>query len=126
MIRHADAMPVETREAMRGGRGTVTMQHVFKSGEFTANARLCARLTLPPGASIGPHSHDTEDEVYIVIRGEGLLDDGKTKSRIRAGDAVLTGNGESHALENPGKEDLELIAGILCYDGGSANDASRA
>jgi mannose-6-phosphate isomerase-like protein (cupin superfamily) len=32
------------------------------------------------------------------------------------GDAILTGNGESHALANDGDEPLELIAMIMCYE----------
>lgn len=115
MIRNATAMQRETREQMRGGAGTVSITHVFKADEFTANVRLCAKLTLPPGAGIGSHEHAREDEVYIITSGSGLLDDGHTQSRVNAGDAILTGNGESHALHNDGDEPLELMAIIMCY-----------
>ena len=115
MIRKADKMQEEVRENMRGGDGAVTIRHVFDKHAFTANVRLCARLTIPPGAGIGSHEHATEDEVYIVTRGSGILDDGISQTRIAAGDAVLTGNGESHAVRNDGDEDLELIAIIMCY-----------
>jgi mannose-6-phosphate isomerase-like protein (cupin superfamily) len=115
MIRKATEMKMEVRDKMRGGPGSVTIRHYFEKGEFTSNTRLCARLTLPPGAGIGQHRHDGEDEVYIVIRGMGILDDGKTQTRIGPGDAVLTGNGGSHAVTNNGHEDLEMIAVIMCY-----------
>ncbi len=82
---------------------------------MTANARLCARLVIPPGAGIGSHPHEKEDEVYIITRGTGILDDGSTETRVDAGDAVLTGKGESHAIRNDGSEDLEFIAVIMCY-----------
>jgi len=113
MIRKAADMKTEVRDRMRGGPGSVTMRHYFDKAEFAANTRLCAKLILPPGAGIGKHIHDGEDEVYIVTRGSGILDDGKTQSRISAGDAVLTGNGGSHAVINNGKEDLEIIAVIM-------------
>lgn len=115
MIRKVSDMQTEIRDQMRGGKGTVSIAHYFKKDEFTANARLCARLTLPPGAGIGPHEHATEDEVYIVLRGSGILDDGQEQTRVKAGDAVLTGNGESHAIHNDGDEPLELVAMIMCY-----------
>lgn len=108
-------MSVECRPNMRNGVGTVTLRHFFKTEEMTAKSRLCARLTLPPGASIGPHEHSGEDEVYIILRGTGLLDDGNTRSPVAEGDAILTGNGESHSLINTGSGELELIAVIMKY-----------
>jgi mannose-6-phosphate isomerase-like protein (cupin superfamily) len=108
-------MDVEVREKMRGGAGSVTIRHFFKKDEFKAKSRLCARLTLPPGAGIGPHKHENEDEVYIVIKGNGMLDDGKTKTFVSTGDAILTGRGESHAITNTGGTILEIVAVIMSY-----------
>ena len=115
MIRTRDAMPVEVRHAMRGGTGTVTVRHLFTKEETTAKTRLCARLTLPPGASIGPHQHDGEDEIYYILAGSGVLDDGLARTPVTAGDAVLTGRGESHSIANAGACDLEILAVIMCY-----------
>ena len=115
MIRKAADMRLQVREDMRGGGGTVALTHLFEKDEFRANTRLCSRLTLPPGAGIGTHEHLEEDEVFIILKGSGLLDDGQTESRVTAGDAILTGNGEAHAIRNDGEEPLELIAIIMCY-----------
>jgi mannose-6-phosphate isomerase-like protein (cupin superfamily) len=118
MIRNAGDMACEVREHMRGGAGSVTVRHIFKPEEFTAKVRLCATCTIPPGAGIGSHEHLGEDEVYYVLCGSGILDDGKTQTRVSTGDAVLTGNGESHAIFNDGSEPLELMAYITCYPQG--------
>jgi mannose-6-phosphate isomerase-like protein (cupin superfamily) len=115
MIRRRSEMRRETRERMRGGEGTVAFEHLFEKDEFKARVRLCSRLSLPPGAGIGPHAHEGEDEVYIVLSGAGLLDEGQGPVRVSAGDAVLTGRGQSHAIRNDGAEPLELIAVIACY-----------
>lgn len=115
MIKRASQMVTEVRAGMRGGDGSVTIQHYFKPDEFKARSRLCAHLTIPPGASIGMHRHEAEDEVYIVLQGEGSLDDGTTRSPVGPGDAILTGHGEAHAIRNTGTTDLKLIAVILCY-----------
>ena len=115
MIRKLSDRVVETRPSMRGGTGTVTVTHFFKKEEITAKTRLCATLTIPPGASIGAHQHEGEDEVYIITRGTGLLDDGNTITPVSVGDAILTGNGESHSITNAGSTDLEIIAVIMCY-----------
>ncbi len=115
MIRKQSEMAVETRENMRGGKGSISFRHFFKADEFRADARLCTTMTVPPGSSVGSHCHETEDEVYIVTSGSGILDDGQSRTRIGVGDAILTGNGESHAVENDGDEDLVIIAMICCY-----------
>jgi mannose-6-phosphate isomerase-like protein (cupin superfamily) len=115
MIRKRDDMTREVRESMRGGDGKVSILHYFNKQDFTAGVRLCAKLTIRPGASIGAHRHEKEDEVYIITRGSGVLDDGATQTRVHVGDAVLTGKGESHAIRNDGAEDLVLTAFIACY-----------
>lgn len=115
MIKKPSNMRVEKREKMRGGEGTVTITHFFEKEEFGSRTRLCARLLIPPGASIGEHQHDGEDEVYIVVKGSGLLHDGSSESRVSAGDAILTGKGQSHSVRNDGVEPLEIVALITCY-----------
>lgn len=115
MIRNGSEMEVEVREHMRGGAGSVTIRHLFKQDEFTADIRLCAYATLAPGAGIGPHQHTAEDEVYVITRGSGVLTEGETQCRVSAGDAILTGNGGTHAIHNDGNEPLELLAFIVCY-----------
>jgi mannose-6-phosphate isomerase-like protein (cupin superfamily) len=115
MIRKHAEMKVEVREEMRGGVGAVTVREMFTPGEITAPTRLCATLELAPGASIGSHRHDGEDEVYVITAGSGVLDDGITESEVTAGDAVLTGNGESHSIRNTGDGVLEVIAVIMLY-----------
>ncbi|MBT3191224.1 MAG: cupin domain-containing protein [Verrucomicrobia bacterium] len=115
MIRKADQMIAELCPNMRGGTGTVTIEKMFLPEEMTANSRLCARLTLPPGASIGSHQHLKEDEVYVITQGCGILDDGQCETLVSVGDAVLTGNGESHSIRNDGDAPLEITAVIMCY-----------
>lgn len=115
MIHTPAMMPTEVRHAMRGGVGDITVQHLFSKEEITAKTRLCARLTLPPGASIGTHQHNGEDEVYYLLSGTGMLDDGTTQTTVTAGDAVLTGRGESHSIANTGDTNLEILAVIMCY-----------
>lgn len=115
MIRPKNEMTVEIREKMRGGPGSVTIRHMFKPAEFKAPVRLCGRLILPPGTGIGLHEHASEDEVYVIVSGEGMVDEGLGEKPVRAGDAVLTGRGASHSIRNSGVEPLEMIAFITTY-----------
>ena len=115
MIRKPNEMKTEVRDKMRGGPGRVTIRHLFSKEEIRAKTRLCAVLTVHPQSGIGLHQHDGEDELYVILKGQGLLDDGQSRSEVTAGDAILTGNGETHAIANTGDTDLEILAVIMTY-----------
>ncbi len=115
MVKKKEKMEIEEREKMRDGEGVIKILHFFKKEEFKANVRLCAKLIINPSCSIGLHQHLDEDEVFIILKGKGLLFDGKKEIIVEEGDAILTGNGESHSIKNIGKEELEIIAFISKY-----------
>ena len=100
---------------MRGGSGAVMVRHYLKPEEVKARTRLCAELTLPPGASIGVHDHVDEDEIYLVQKGRGLMTDGGKEFEVAEGDAILTGQGASHSIKNTGSGELVITAVIIKY-----------
>jgi mannose-6-phosphate isomerase-like protein (cupin superfamily) len=115
MVKRRSDMTSEVRERMREGRGTVELLHVFRQEELRGKARLFARLRIPRGSGIGFHRHDGEEEIFYILSGEGVVNDNGETKRVGAGDAVLTGGGAGHAIENQGEEPLELMAVILQY-----------
>jgi mannose-6-phosphate isomerase-like protein (cupin superfamily) len=115
MVRRKGTYESEVRENMRGGKGAVRIEHFWKKGDLLAKTRLCARMVLDPGTSIGPHCHDQEEEVYIVLRGQGRVTEAAGTIDVGPGDTVLTGNGASHSVESIGSEPLEMIAVIAQY-----------
>ena len=82
---------------------------------FGAKVRLCTRMTLEPGASIGNHTHETEDEIYLVLSGAGRILENGVWTPIRTGDAILTGKGGTHGVENDSTEPLVIAAVIILY-----------
>ena len=115
MIARNESLETEVREQMRGGKGTVKLEHWFKPDAFGAKIRLCARMTIAPGASIGNHAHEGEDEIYLVLSGSGLIQEQGEWVPIQTGDAILTGKGGSHGVENTGAEPLVIAAVIITY-----------
>lgn len=115
MITRNGGMAAENRPNMRGGAGSVKVENWFKPEDFGARIRLCARLTLEPGSSIGNHTHEAEDEIYLVLSGSGRILENGAWSPIQAGDAILTGKGGSHSVENNGAEPLVIAAVIILY-----------
>jgi mannose-6-phosphate isomerase-like protein (cupin superfamily) len=94
------------------GKGEVEIETLFTPEEFKAPVRLCARLRLAPGCSIGLHRHTGEDELYFILQGEGEVSDGEKKYQVSDGFSILTVSGESHSIENTGKMDIVLLAVI--------------
>lgn len=117
MIAKSDHLEGALRPAMRGGDGAVLVETWFKPEDFGAKVRMCNRLTLNPGCSIGLHQHEGEDEIYLILSGAGtVLDEQGLAHSVNAGDAVLTGKGASHAIRNDGTEPLVLAAIIILYN----------
>lgn len=103
---------LQQREHMRGGEGTVDIHHIFTEGDLPKNTRLCARVVLKPGCSIGQHEHEKEAELFYILSGTGMVLDGDQKREVGAGDALVTANGV-HAIKNVGNDDLEMLAVII-------------
>ena len=77
-------------------------------GAFT----MAARLELEPGASIGYHKHADNEEVYVIISGEGIYCEENREEPAAAGDVFLCRRGNSHSLKNTGAGKLIIGAAI--------------
>jgi mannose-6-phosphate isomerase-like protein (cupin superfamily) len=116
MIRKNGSNKIESRFEMRGGTGEVRITHLIEESEISSAVRLCATLSLAPGASIGAHPHDGEDEIFYVISGCGEFNDNGTIYEIVPGDTMLTGNGAFHSVKNTSNRDeLLIMATIIKY-----------
>lgn len=115
MIKKANDMVKELREHMRDGKGTVEINHIYKQNELATKCRLCAKIVLNPNCSIGTHAHVDEEEIYYILKGKGVVIDDGIPQEVTVGDAILTGNGAEHSIENIGDEPLEMMAIVMLY-----------
>ncbi|MCK5534492.1 cupin domain-containing protein [bacterium] len=116
MIKKAFEQETELRKNMRGGQGEITIKHHFKKDEINASCRLCAQLKIPPGAGIGLHEHNDEDEIFIIQQGKGIIVDNGKETEVGVGDAILTGKGAEHSIKNIGQDELLVTAVIIKYN----------
>ena len=115
MVKYKNEMRSEERPNMRGGNGTVKITHALEKEEINGPLRLCATLTLEPGASIGEHIHEKEDEIFYIVSGTAKVVDNGVEKVVYAGDSIITGNGGSHSIENIGIDNLVVFATIVTY-----------
>ena len=112
MIVKPKDMQEQKVEGMRGGPGTTVIRHLVPTDKVP-HGRLMAEIILPVGAGIGEHEHIDETEYYILTEGEGVVVDNGTEVPVKAGDVVVTPNGNSHSITNTGSIPLKMHAVII-------------
>ena len=118
MHRFNDQYTVELRENMKGGKGTVKFEHIWKKNsndEMRSTCRQFSRMTLLPGAAVGIHSHTGEEEIYYILSGKGRSWDNGEWVEVGPGDATICRAGEEHSMECIGDEPLVYLAVIPVY-----------
>ena len=88
------------------GLGTTTAYPFFS--DATGFDLVFRKRAFHPGATIGDHVND-KDEIYYVLSGRGRLTLNDTVREVGPGDAILTRNGDRHALEQLGDEELVIF-----------------
>ena len=116
MYKPRSAFATEVRTAMRGGDGSVKIEHIWKKGEEMGSpTRMYSRLILQPGCSIGWHVHENEEEIFYILAGQARIDDNGTEVIASVGDSVITRSGEGHSVACEGTDTLEILACIIRY-----------
>jgi mannose-6-phosphate isomerase-like protein (cupin superfamily) len=107
----------DKREKMYGGTGTVFLLQMFEEGELVNN-RIGAFMILPTDKdSAGFHTHGTrnEQELYVVIHGEGeYLEKDNWESTekiypIEKGNLTTVRGEAFHSVRNTGDEPLIIF-----------------
>ena len=114
MIRKPEGFRIEYKEHMRDGDGTVQLTH-FITGpeELNGKGRLFSKITLNPGCSIGYHVHETDAELFYIMKGTAEYNDAGVVYNVTAGDVTICPTGTGHGIANRTDEVVELIAVIV-------------
>lgn len=116
MLKKSTESRLEVRNSVRGGNGDAAFHHIWSKGtELNPNMRLCAKIVLEPGCSIGYHVHEGEDEIYYILSGTAECNDNGEVIALQPGDSTLTRKGEGHSIVCKGLEKLEVLAVIVAY-----------
>ena len=113
MIKRNSDLPVTLEPNLKGGRDTVRIVNILEKEEMYGLGRLFAISIIPPGGSIGRHTHQGDFETYYILKGRGRINDNGTVAEIGPGDMTQCKDGQFHSIENIGDVDLEYLAVIL-------------
>ena len=65
---------------------------------------------LGPGADIGRHTHQPDnEELYVVVSGKGLMTLDDREFEVGPGHVIVNRPGGTHGLKNIGAEELRIV-----------------
>jgi mannose-6-phosphate isomerase-like protein (cupin superfamily) len=93
----------------RNERGGGQVSHLLLArGQFGAQ-RLCITwVECQPGSQQAPHHHPAQEQVYVIVRGQGQMLLGGEEHGVGEGTMVFIPPGAEHAIRNTG-------SGVLVY-----------
>ncbi len=65
-----------------------------------------AEATLAPGARTDAHYHPITEEIYYILKGQGMMRIENEEREVGVGDGVAIPPGSRHKIVNTGDEDL--------------------
>ena len=90
------------------GSGTVEAARVLDRGEVDG-CRFVDLVILYPGATIGLHTHDDDEEIYVVIEGDGVMQVDDLRLPVGPGDVILNRPHGTHGMQNRGEGRIKLV-----------------
>lgn len=109
MIRNYLTCESEVFQNGHGGIGEIFVHKVFRRTDFKGGWDFALRVVMPPNSSMGVHQHEQNEEMYILLKGEGLMTIEGNKQRVGVGDMILNKPEGTHGLFNDSDRDIELL-----------------
>ena len=88
-------------------KGLVYWKTLISRGVTRSQGLTLGVASLPPGGTLREHRH-TQEEVYLVLDGSGLVRVGAEELAVEAGSAVFVPGDALHSCENTGTSDLRV------------------
>jgi len=99
---------IEIRSFVNGG---VTSEQLLFPENSQSQRVTITRVTIAPGARNPPHAHAASEQVWVALRGSGvLLLEGDATVPFAAGDVVRFAEGDVHGFENTGSAAFEYLS----------------
>lgn len=113
MIKKQKEFTPDLREGMRGGNGTVKLTNFTVPADLNDKGRMFGTIVLEPGCSIGYHVHESDSELFYILKGKAAYNDNGVETTVEAGDVTYCPAGTGHSIACLGEEAVELVALIL-------------
>lgn len=107
----ANIFELESKHHRKGRFEAITTR---VGGAIGADKLGMQYMVVPPGKTGYPrHNHHNNEELFVILEGEGRYTKGTETWPVKAGDAIAAPAGDittAHQLTNTGHEDLKYLA----------------
>jgi mannose-6-phosphate isomerase-like protein (cupin superfamily) len=90
-------------------KDTSIIREIMAPRNSSVRRQSLAEATLAPGAATEAHSHPATEEIYYVLRGEGVMAIEDERRQVGPGDAIGILPGQRHQIRNAAAEDLVFL-----------------
>jgi mannose-6-phosphate isomerase-like protein (cupin superfamily) len=99
----------QTQENSHDGKGVVNLYEIWCNSDFKSKVDFIDRVVVPPGSTIGFHKHGENEEMYVVLEGQGLMKIENDEVTVGKGDMILNPAGGRHGLINNSRENIDIL-----------------
>jgi mannose-6-phosphate isomerase-like protein (cupin superfamily) len=93
-----------------GGEGLIRFARLADRDSIVGGCNFIDLAELPPGTSIGAHTHaPSEEEFYLILQGSGEMTRNGETFEVRSGDLIRNPPGGTHSLRNTGTQGLRIF-----------------
>ena len=97
-------------ESPHNHRGGQVSYLLLAPGRFGSRNLAITWVEGGPGSRQGVHAHPNSEQVYVIVRGRGVMTVGAEEKEVSAGTLILVPPGTGHAILNTGDEPLVFIS----------------
>ena len=97
-------------ESPRNHRGGQVSYLLLTKGQFGSSNLSVTWVEGAPGSEQPVHGHSENEQVYVIVRGRGVMKVGEEQRELGPGTLVFVPPGTDHAIRNNGQEVLLYVS----------------
>ena len=97
-------------ESPRNFRGGQVSYLLLTKGQFGSGNLTITWVEGGPGSEQPLHAHPTNEQVYVIVRGRGVMKVAGEQREVVEGTLVFIPPGTNHAIHNTGEEPLVFVS----------------
>lgn len=97
-------------QSPRNHRGGQVSYLLMAKGQFGSQNLAITWVEGGRHSGQAAHAHTDQEQVYVIIRGRGVITVGKEQQEVRPGTLVFVPQATPHAIRNIGEEPLAYVS----------------
>ena len=94
----------------RNHRGGQVSYLLLTEGQFGSKNLSITWVEGGPGSEQAVHAHPANEQVFVIVRGRGIMKVGDEEQEVGPGTMIFVPSGAGHAIRNTGEEPLVYVS----------------